>query len=262
MRDVATGAEQTIISNRIHPYFVQTKRKVANSSEGHVYAGVLDNGHWVDAQYLEVGDRLLNSDESWSEVVSVEVVEKPLKAYNLTVANDHTYFIAGAANDNFTQNNLAKAVWVHNDCNLDDLADGWKKLDDNTVIGVYGTKYEIQDDGTLLNVGSASTEEIATAGVQLRIEIPTKASDILAHIKQTGNAPAGYKGGRKFKNDGRGSGEVLPQIDEQGNPITYKEYDINPYIRGRNRGAERIVIGSDGNAYYTLNHYKTFVLME
>jgi len=56
---------------------------------------------------------------------------------------------------------------VHNDCDLDDLADGWKKLDDNTVIGVYGTKYEIQDDGTLLNVGSASTDEIATAGVQV-----------------------------------------------------------------------------------------------
>ena len=48
MRDVETGAEQTIISNRIHPYFVQTKRKVANSSEGHVYAGVLDDGHWVE----------------------------------------------------------------------------------------------------------------------------------------------------------------------------------------------------------------------
>ena len=47
MRDVETGAEQTIISNRIHSYFVQTKRKVANSSEGHVYAGVLDDGHWV-----------------------------------------------------------------------------------------------------------------------------------------------------------------------------------------------------------------------
>ena len=116
MRDVETGAEQTIISNRIHPYFVQTKRKVANSSEGHVYAGVLDDGHWVDAQHLVAGDRLLNSDESWSEVVSVTAVEKPIKAYNLTVANDHTYFIAGAANDNFTQNNLAKAVWVHNDC--------------------------------------------------------------------------------------------------------------------------------------------------
>ena len=126
MRDVASGAEQTIISNRIHPYFVQTKRKVANSSEGHVYAGVLDNGHWVDAQHLVAGDRLLNSDESWSEVVSVAAVEKPIKAYNLTVANDHTYFIAGAAsgaaptvaNDNALTKHLAKAVWVHNDCDI------------------------------------------------------------------------------------------------------------------------------------------------
>jgi len=95
---------------------VQTKRKVVNSSEGHVYAGVLDDGHWVDAQHLVAGDRLLNSDESWSEVVSVKAVEKPIKAYNLTVANDHTYFIAGAANDNAHTKHLAKAVWVHNDC--------------------------------------------------------------------------------------------------------------------------------------------------
>ena len=127
----------------------------------------------MDAQHLVAGDRLLNSDESWSEVVSVAAVEKPIKAYNLTVANNHTYFIAGAApavaNDNSPQNPLAaKAVWVHNDCNLDDLADGWKKLDDNTVIGVYGTKYEIQSDGTLLNVGSATDSEISAAGVQIQ----------------------------------------------------------------------------------------------
>ena len=43
----------------------------------------------MDAQHLVAGDRLLSSDKSWSEVVSVAAVEKPIKAYNLTVANDY-----------------------------------------------------------------------------------------------------------------------------------------------------------------------------
>jgi hypothetical protein len=108
MRDVETGIEQTIVSNRIHPYFVQTTRVVVNSSEGHVYEGPLENGYWVDASELHAGDRLLNDDGTWTEIVDVEVEAKPLTAFNLTVAEFHTYFVA--ANEN------AAPVWMHNDC--------------------------------------------------------------------------------------------------------------------------------------------------
>nr|WP_244491078.1 hemagglutinin repeat-containing protein [Paramesorhizobium deserti] len=91
--------------------------------------------------------------------------------------------------------------------------------------------------------------------------VPPAAVSVLQHIQQTGQKPNGYVGDRTFANDGRGGGQVLPRQDSQGNPITYKEYDINPYTRGVNRGAERIVIGSDGNAYYTSDHYNTFTKM-
>jgi guanyl-specific ribonuclease Sa len=47
-------------------------------------------------------------------------------------------------------------------------------------------------------------------------------------------------------------------VDADGNPIAYKEYDVNPYQKGVNRGAERVVIGSDGSKYYTNDHYKSF----
>lgn len=71
--------------------------------------------------------------------------------------------------------------------------------------------------------------------------------------------PGTKKGGVKFDNDGRGNGQVLPQKDANGKPITYKEYDINPApSAGQTRGKERMVIGSDGKAYYTNDHYKTF----
>jgi len=49
----------------------------------------------------------------------------------------------------------------------------------------------------------------------------------------------------------------LPRTDAEGNPIAYKEWDVNPPGSG-GRDAERIVTGSDGSAYYTGDHYKTF----
>ncbi len=89
--------------------------------------------------------------------------------------------------------------------------------------------------------------------------VPQKAKDVSAQIdKESGAVPRGYKGGRTFKNDGRGGGQQLRQTDDKGNPIKYREYDVNPYKKGVNRGAERLVRGSDGSRYYTNNHYETF----
>lgn len=89
-----------------------------------------------------------------------------------------------------------------------------------------------------------------------------KFSDTLKIIKNTGKAPAGFKGGSNFINDGRAGGQVLPKTDAAGNSVTYKKWDVNPYQKGVNRGAERIVTGSDGQFYYTTDHYKTFTPME
>jgi hypothetical protein len=57
---------------------------------------------------LQAGDRRLNDDGTWAEVIGVEIEAEPLTAFNLTVAEFHTYFVA--ANEN------ASPVWVHNDC--------------------------------------------------------------------------------------------------------------------------------------------------
>ena len=77
-----------------------------------------------------------------------------------------------------------------------------------------------------------------------------KANDLLKAIRQHGgNALPGYIGGREFQNRER----RLPQGH-------YREYDVNPKVRGRSRDAERIVIEQDtGRAYYTGNHYRTFI---
>lgn len=47
-------------------------------------------------------------------------------------------------------------------------------------------------------------------------------------------------------------------IEAEG--VTYREWDVNPYTKGVNRGTEWIVSGSDGSAYWTGDHYDTFLL--
>jgi guanyl-specific ribonuclease Sa len=94
---------------------------------------------------------------------------------------------------------------------------------------------------------------------QLGTRLPQHAERTLEHIERTGSAPSGYRGGRTFRNDGRGGGEVLPRTDASGNPITYREWDVNAQTPGVNRGAERLVTGNDGSAYYTNDHYRTFI---
>ena len=80
--------------------------------------------------------------------------------------------------------------------------------------------------------------------------VPQKAYDILEQIEsKNGTPPKGYKGGKIFKND---DGK-LPE------GIIYREYDVNAHVQGRNRGTERIIIGNDGSAWYTKDHYGSFV---
>jgi Pretoxin HINT domain len=105
---------QTIVSNTIHPYFVQLPEGATAppSSERHVYDGRIARGAWVDASNLKAGYRLLNDDGSWAEVTGITVEQAPLKAYNLTIEGYHTFFVSGNAE--------ANPVWVHNNnCNID-----------------------------------------------------------------------------------------------------------------------------------------------
>ena len=107
--------------------------------------------------------------------------------------------------------------------------------------------------GGLINWASDGDEESP-----LSDEVREKIDGVLGHVERTGNPPDGHKGGRVWENDGRGGSEVLPTHDADGKPITYQEYDVNPTHRRLPRDRERIVIGSDGAAYYTDEHYETF----
>ena len=83
------GNSQTLISNRIHPFY--------------------SDGKWIKAEDLKAGIRLLSESGAEQTVQSVTVKPKPLKAYNLTVADWHTYFVKGNQAE-------TEGVWVHNAC--------------------------------------------------------------------------------------------------------------------------------------------------
>jgi guanyl-specific ribonuclease Sa len=85
--------------------------------------------------------------------------------------------------------------------------------------------------------------------------VPDKALAVLKYVDKYGEAIEGYEGGRSFGNFEKN----LPQKDEKGKKINYREWDVNPLKKGVNRGPERLVTGSDGSAYYTGDHYKSFV---
>jgi filamentous hemagglutinin len=102
------GNQQTIVSNKIHPFFTIAKTGTPASSEGHSYKGHIRNGRWVDAANLTAGDQLLGSNNQWQQIVSVTIKPEPLKAFNLTVDQTHTYFIKGVE--------AGEGVWVHNNC--------------------------------------------------------------------------------------------------------------------------------------------------
>jgi RHS repeat-associated protein len=96
-------------------------------------------------------------------------------------------------------------------------------------------------------------------GVDPSVKIPDEAISVAEYAtSKNGAAQPGFKGGRVFENDGRDGGEVLPLSDENGNLITYREYDVHPYVKGQNRGQERVVIGSNKKVYYTNEHYRKF----
>ena len=94
---------------------------------------------------------------------------------------------------------------------------------------------------------TATIQGAPTRGAPAALE---RAREVLAAIEARGGEPlVGYVGGRVFHNrEG-----LLPRGE-------YREYDVQPRVAGRDRGPERLVIDqTTGRAYYTGDHYRTFV---
>ena len=98
------------------------------------------------------------------------------------------------------------------------------------------------------SIGNGSQSDRSAAA---RI-IPLAARNTLKALEERHGDPLpGYVGGRPFLNRER----ILPRG-------RYREYDVHPKVPGQNRGGERIVIDQGtGKAYYTADHYRSFIPM-
>lgn len=86
-------------------------------------------------------------------------------------------------------------------------------------------------------------------------EIPDYVYTVLNYVTENNKAMEGYKGGRVFTNREK----RLPLKDEKGGRIVYREWDVKPLKKGVNRGAERLITSDHKKAYYTKDHYQTFI---
>ena len=112
-----------------------------------------------------------------------------------------------------------------------------------------------KQSGTASQGGTASRTTVApTAAASVPAQV-TKTLSLIDAGKWPPDDASGTKGGTNFGNfEGR-----LPKKTSSGKRITYTEWDVNRREAGRSRDAERIVTGSDGSAWYTADHYNTFV---
>ncbi len=93
---------------------------------------------------------------------------------------------------------------------------------------------------------------------QTNQKVPQYVQEVLTYIRIKGHEPEGFVGGREFQNREK----RLPIKTPDGKTIRYSEWDVHPKVKGKSRGPERLVTGSDQSAYYTKDHYKTFLKIE
>ena len=123
------GKIQTLVSNRIHPFY--------------------SDGKWIKAEDLKAGSRLFAENGAGQTVQSVTVKQEPLQAYNLTVADWHTYFVKGDKAE-------TEGVWVHNDC---PYGKSPRKID--AVINETNTQR-----GNITSKHTLSSDEALDAGIK------------------------------------------------------------------------------------------------
>ena len=131
-----------------------------------------------------------------------------------------------------------------------------KNLIDDGIYGSKNTTYTTQKSNNQILRDNSETWQLSEEQelvfqelTENNVDIPSHALVTLAYIRANNIAPPNYVGGRIFQNREK----RLPKL-EKGK---YKEWDVHPKQKNKNRGAERLVT-SPSKAYYTEDHYDTF----
>jgi hypothetical protein len=78
---------------------------------------------WLPGSQLRVGDRVVGHDGKTTAIDRIAETDRGATVYNITVEEDHTYFVGGE--------DWGFSVWVHNEYKVSELPDGtFRVLDD------------------------------------------------------------------------------------------------------------------------------------
>ena len=194
------GNEQTIETTDAHPFWVVSEDPDLTRSAGeyvnengvwlyHENMAPTDNGYWVEAKDLRVGDVFLGADGKLSTLTNKTRVEQDggIAVFNFTVEGNHNYFVL-AKDFGYGQS----CVLVHNAC-WDDLLensllikpakrtnaaiyqrpggisqavdDFYSLKPENVKTYSNGAMSGILSDGTMIDIHMSSTTGLATLGI-------------------------------------------------------------------------------------------------
>ncbi|MCA9749316.1 MAG: hypothetical protein KC414_09430 [Romboutsia sp.] len=102
---------------------------------------------------------------------------------------------------------------------------------------------------------NTNTSDNQSSSIEYNADVPDYVITTLQYVEANHKAPDGYVGGRVFNNYEK----LLPQRHADGSKTAYQEWDVHKKVNGQNRGAERLVTEAEGSAYYTKDHYKSFI---
>ncbi|WP_394832720.1 Hint domain-containing protein [Pendulispora rubella] len=244
----------------VHVITLDDAHESIRSTPEHLYF-TRDRG-WLGAGDLVAGETLLDRAGREVQVTKVVPIAQSAAVYNLEVESDHTYFVGRSS------------VWVHNQpCGTGTGTTGTGTTaappppvtgpvpstggsGSGTTPSTASTGHPSSVGGPAVPVPSSVTNQSSHmgGGVVSNVTVGTGKKKKKFDVYYTDPAGHDYVGGGTFKNNAG----TLPTKDASGNPITYKEYDTNSFTPGVNRGADRVVIGSDGTKWYTNDHYGSF----
>jgi RHS repeat-associated protein len=82
--------EKRLTTTTEHPFYVKKTHKARDSLSN---GDDDEEGEWVEAGELEVGDKVLRSNGKWTRITRIEYEQKQITVYNFEVEGNHSYFV-------------------------------------------------------------------------------------------------------------------------------------------------------------------------
>jgi hypothetical protein len=83
--------EKRLTTTTEHPFYVKKTHKARDALSSDDADD--EDGEWVEAGSLKVGDRVLRSNGKWTRITRIEYEQKQITVYNFEVEGNHSYFV-------------------------------------------------------------------------------------------------------------------------------------------------------------------------